>query len=66
MPLADAATTAQKAMIRTFTEQKRQEVGGKVIEVSAADTSKLAYDSSGVVKRDSKNDALATFPSGKH
>jgi IS605 OrfB family transposase len=54
-----------KAMIRNFTEQKWQEVGGKVIDVIAAYTSKLAYDGSGVVKRDAKNYALATFTSGK-
>lgn len=54
-----------KAMIRTFTELKWQEVGGKVIDVVAAYTSKLAYDGSGVVKRDSKNYALAKFTSGK-
>jgi len=54
-----------KAMIRDYTEMKWQEAGGKVIDVMAAYTSKLAYDGSGVVKRDAKNYALATFPSGK-
>ncbi|WP_293082230.1 transposase [Moorena sp. SIO3H5] len=54
-----------KAMIRDFTEMKWRELGGKVIDVVAAYTSKLAYDGSGTVKRDSKNYALATFPSGK-
>jgi putative transposase len=54
-----------KAMIRHFTEMKWQEVGGKVIDVVAAYTSKLAYDGSGVVRRDSRNYALAKFPSGK-
>ncbi|OLT58475.1 transposase [Moorena bouillonii PNG] len=44
---------------------KWAELGGKVIEVVAAYTSKLAYDGSGTVKRDSKNYALATFPSAK-
>ncbi|NEP32826.1 MAG: transposase, partial [Moorea sp. SIO3B2] len=54
-----------KAKIRDFTEMKWVELGGKVIEVVAAYTSKLAYDGSGKVKRDSKNYALATFSSGK-
>ncbi|MEP1077243.1 IS200/IS605 family accessory protein TnpB-related protein [Leptolyngbya sp. PL-A3] len=52
-----------KAMIRSFTEMKWQEVGGKALDVIAAYTSKLAYDGSGVVQRDSKNYALAKFPS---
>jgi len=54
-----------KAMIRDYTEMKWQEVGGKILDVIAAYTSKLAYDGSGVVQRDSKNYALAKFPSGK-
>lgn len=54
-----------KSMIRNFTEMKWKEVGGKILDVVAAYTSKLAYDGSGVVKRDSKNYALAKFPSGK-
>jgi IS605 OrfB family transposase len=54
-----------KAMIRNLTEMKWQEVGGKVMDVIAAYTSKLAYDGSGVVQRDSKNYALAKFTSGK-
>ncbi|NEP49318.1 MAG: transposase, partial [Moorea sp. SIO3C2] len=44
-----------KAKIRDFTEMKWVELGGKVIEVVAAYTSKLAYDGTGIVKRDSKN-----------
>ncbi|WP_416669176.1 IS200/IS605 family accessory protein TnpB-related protein [Egbenema bharatensis] len=54
-----------KAMIRQHSEMKWQEVGGKTIDVIAAYTSKLAYDGSGVVRRDSKNYALAKFSSGK-
>jgi putative transposase len=54
-----------KAMIRDYSEMKWQEVGGKTLDVIAAYTSKLAYDGSGVVQRDSKNYALAKFPSGK-
>ncbi|WP_143727962.1 IS200/IS605 family accessory protein TnpB-related protein, partial [Moorena bouillonii] len=54
-----------KAKIRDFTEMKWAELGGKVIEVVAAYTSKLAFDGSGTVKRNSKKYSLATFPSGK-
>ncbi|WP_424100205.1 IS200/IS605 family accessory protein TnpB-related protein [Moorena producens] len=54
-----------KAKIRDFTEMKWAELGGKVVEVVAAYTSKLGFDGSGKVKRDSKNYALATFSSGK-
>jgi IS605 OrfB family transposase len=54
-----------KAMIGNFTEMKWREVGGKVMDVIATYTSKLAYDGSGEVKRDSKNYALAKFNSGK-
>ncbi|MCT7992424.1 IS200/IS605 family accessory protein TnpB-related protein [Laspinema olomoucense] len=54
-----------KAKIRDYTEMKWQEKGGKVIDVVAAYTSKLAYDGSGRVKRDSKNYALAVFQNGR-
>ncbi len=54
-----------KSKIRDYTEMKWKELGGKVIDIVAAYTSKLAYDGSGVVKRDSKNYALAKFSSGK-
>ncbi|NEP34190.1 MULTISPECIES: transposase [unclassified Moorena] len=54
-----------KEKIRDFTEMKWAELGGKVIEVIAAYTSKLAFDGSGTVKRNSKKYSLATFPSGK-
>ncbi|AMW30519.1 IS200/IS605 family accessory protein TnpB-related protein [Arthrospira platensis] len=54
-----------KAKIRDYTEMKWQELGGEVIDVVAAYTSKLAYDGSGIVKRDAKNYALATLASGK-
>ncbi|WP_192925012.1 IS200/IS605 family accessory protein TnpB-related protein [Sodalinema gerasimenkoae] len=54
-----------KGMIRDLTEMKWQEIGGKVIDIVAAYTSKLSYDGSGVVRRDSKNYALAKFSSGK-
>jgi IS605 OrfB family transposase len=54
-----------KAKIRDYAEMKWLEAGGKVIDVVAAYTSKLAYDGSGTVIRDKTNYALATFPSGK-
>ncbi|MGB7444361.1 MAG: transposase [Coleofasciculaceae cyanobacterium] len=54
-----------KSMIRDYTEMKWLEVGGKVVDVVAAYTSKLAYDGSGIVKRDSRNYALAKFASRK-
>ena len=48
-----------------LTQSKWAELGGKTITVIAAYTSKLAYDGSGTLKRDSQNYALATFKSGK-
>ncbi|NEQ16898.1 MAG: transposase, partial [Moorea sp. SIO3E2] len=54
-----------KAKIRSFTEMKWAELGGRVIEVVAAYTSKLAFDGSGTVKRNSQQYSKATFPSGK-
>ena len=54
-----------KAKIRTFTEMKWRELGGKVIDVAAAYTSRLAYDGSGLVKRNRKNYSICRFTSGK-
>jgi IS605 OrfB family transposase len=54
-----------KSLIVNLTEEKWAELGGKTITVVAAYTSKLAYDGSGQVKRNSQNYTLATFPSGK-
>jgi IS605 OrfB family transposase len=54
-----------KSLIVELTQRKWAELGGKTITVIAAYTSKLAYDGSGIVKRDAKNYALATFSSGK-
>jgi IS605 OrfB family transposase len=54
-----------KSKIRDFTEMKWRELGGRVIEIIAAYTSKLAYDGSGYVRRNSENYALARFTSGK-
>lgn len=48
-----------------LTTNKFQEVGGKVVLVYPRGTSSWAFDGSGQVKRDKKNYALATFPSGK-
>lgn len=42
-------------MIRDYTKMKWQEIGEKIVDVIAAYTSKLAYDGSGAVQRDSKN-----------
>lgn len=54
-----------KGLIVKLTENKWLELGGKVLNVIAAYTSKLAFDGSGIVKRDNKNYSLATFSSGK-
>jgi IS605 OrfB family transposase len=54
-----------KSLIHELTVNKWAEQGGKSMDVLAADTSKLAYDGSGQVKRNSKNYALATFSTGK-
>ena len=54
-----------KSLIVNLTQSKWAELGGKTITVIAAYTSKLAFDGSGKLKRDSKNYALATFKSGK-
>lgn len=54
-----------KSRIFDYTQAKWAELGGKTITVLAAYTSKLAYDGSGVVKRDPKNYALALFPNGR-
>ncbi|AFZ29590.1 transposase, IS605 OrfB family [Gloeocapsa sp. PCC 7428] len=55
-----------KSLIFTLTQNKWIELGGKIISVIAAYTSKLAFDGSGFLKRDSKNYTLATFNTGKH
>lgn len=54
-----------KSLIVKLTENKWLELGGKVLNVIAAYTSKLAFDGSGFLKRDNKNYSLATFSSGK-
>ena len=54
-----------KAKIRNLTEEKWRELGGKVVDVVAAYTSKLAYDGSGLVKRNPKNYALAKFSNNR-
>lgn len=54
-----------KSRIHDYTQAKWAERGGKTITVLAAYTSKLAYDGSGTVRRDSKNYALALFPNGR-
>ena len=54
-----------KSLIVELTQRKWSELGGKTITVIAAYTSKLAYDGSGIVKRDAQNYAAATFSNGK-
>jgi putative transposase len=54
-----------KSLIKDLTQLKWAECGGKTLTVIAAYTSKLAFDGSGVVRRDKNNYALATFASGK-
>lgn len=54
-----------KAKIRTLTEMKWRELGGKVIDIVAAYTSKLAYDGSGLVKRNRQNYAICRFANDK-
>lgn len=54
-----------KSLIFDLTQNKWAELGGKTLTVVAAYTSKLAFDGSGFLKRDSKNYALATFANGK-
>ena len=44
---------------------KWRELGGKVIDIIAAYTSKLAYDGSGLVKRSRRNYAIAKFANNK-
>ena len=54
-----------KSAIYNLTIEKWAECGGKTIDVIAAYTSKLAYDGSGIVKRDANNYALARFPNSR-
>lgn len=54
-----------KSAIFNLTEEKWTEIGGKTITVIAAYTSKLAYDGSGIVKRDTNNYALAKFSNNR-
>ena len=51
--------------IVNLTQEKFEEVGGRLSFVSPRYTSKLAFDGSGEVKRDKKNYSQAVFPSGK-
>jgi len=46
-------------------KEKFLEAGGKVEFVSAANTSKYAFDGTGLVKRDKDNYSLAKFPNDK-
>lgn len=54
-----------KRAIQKKVEEKAHSIGIRFRSVSAKYTSALAYDGSGLVKRDSKNHSLCTFKSGK-
>lgn len=51
--------------IMEFSCNKWWESGGRIAFVSPRNTSKLAFDGSGIVKRDKDNYALCVFPNGK-
>lgn len=55
----------RKNGIQTLVSHKAHRSGIRISRVSATNTSALAYDGSGKVRRDSKNHALATFANGK-
>lgn len=55
----------RKNGIQTLVAHKAHRSGIRISRVSATNTSALAYDGSGKVRRDSKNHALATFTNGK-
>lgn len=54
-----------KSSIVSLTTEKYEEYCGKTVLVNPRGTSSWAFDGSGQVKRDKKNYALATFPTGK-
>ena len=55
----------RKNGIQILVAHKAHRSGIRISRVSATNTSALAYDGSGKVRRDSKNHALATFANGK-
>lgn len=55
----------RKNGIQTLVEHKAHRCGIHISRICAWGTSKLAFDGSGVLKRDEHNHALATFSTGK-
>lgn len=55
----------KKNSIQKYVEHKAHRQGIRVSHICAWDTSKLAYDGSGIVVRDTSNYSLATFSNGK-
>ena len=55
----------KKDSVQKITEHKAHRQGMRVSRVCAWNTSALAYDGSGEVKRDAGNRSLAVFASGK-
>lgn len=55
----------KKNSIQKYVEHKAHRQGIRVSHICAWDTSKLAYDGSGIVVRDKSNYSLATFRNGK-
>ena len=51
--------------IQDYVEHKAHRCGIRISHICAWETSKLAFDGSGALKRDETNRALATFASGK-
>ena len=51
--------------LREYSINKFREYGGRYANVSPYNTSKFAFDGSGVVKRDKSNYSICTFRSGK-
>ena len=55
----------KKNSVQKYVEHKAHRQGIRVSHICAWNTSKLAYDDSGVVARDTDNYSLATFSNGK-
>lgn len=55
----------KKNSVQKYVEHKAHRQGIKVSHICAWNTSKLAYDGSGIVTRDTSNYSLATFSNGK-
>ena len=55
----------KKNSVQKYVEHKAHRQGIRVSHICAWNTSKLAYDGSGVVTRENNNYSLATFRNGK-